>query len=141
MIVNTAYPYMKNTAPVDQVVFDGNTVNYTYSTTGAVILISTGFKFNSGYGLVKFENVDLSKCTKLNLTAQNKTGANENIYIQIKTPGGSVSNNFKNFMHDGQTANFDIEIPAAFRVKNCTLDLSTDSLSGYYVVAMNLTCK
>lgn len=141
MIVNTAYPYMKSGEPVNPVVFDGNTVNYTYSIKGAVSLESSGFRFNSGYGVVKFENVDLTKYTKLNLTAKNKSFANEAILLQIKTPDGSASDVFKNLVKQGATANFDIDIPAAFRVKNCVLELSTDSLSGSYVVAMNLTCK
>ena len=141
MIVNTAYPYMKSGEPVNPVVFDGNTVNYTYSTKGTVSLTSTGFRFNTGYGMVQFENVDLAKFTKLNLTGKNASQARESIQIQIKTQDGSVSDIFRNIMSSGTTVNFDIEIPAAFRVKNCVLELSTDSLSGYYVVAMNLTCK
>ena len=141
MIVNTAYPYMKSGEPINPVLFDGNTVNYIYSITGAVVLESAGFRFNSGYGLVKFENVDLTKYTKLNLTAKNKSFSNETIRIQIKTPDGSVSDSLSYWTPKGGNVTEDREIPAAFRVKNCVLELSTDSLSGSYVVAIKLTCQ
>lgn len=141
MIVNTAYPYMKSAAPVNPVVFDGNTVNYTYSLAGNVSLDSGGFRFGGGSAEVQFKNVDLSKYTKLNLTAKNTFVLRESIQIQITSPNGSVSDNLIYTIPDGSTANYDREIPAAFRVKNCILKLYMVSSSSPGILAMNLTCK
>ena len=141
MIVNTAYPYMKSAVPVNPVVFNGNTVNYPYSTDGNVSLESGGFRFGGYEASVKFENVDLSKYTKLNLTAQNLYSYNQNVLIQITAPDGSVSNNLIYTIYAGSTSNFDQEIPSAFRVKNCSLKMYMGSVARPSLLAMNLTCK
>lgn len=141
MIVNTAYPYMKSAAPANPVVFNGNTVNYTYSIEGNVSLESAGFRFGGNYASVQFKNVNLTKYTKLNLTAKNTYVFKESLRIQITGPDGSVSSDLVYTVPDGSTANYDREIPAAFRTKNCTLKLYTTSLSSPGMLAMNLTCK
>nr|DAH39834.1 MAG TPA: hypothetical protein [Caudoviricetes sp.] len=141
MIVNTAYPYMKSAVPVNPVVFDGNTVNYPYTIEGNVSLDGNGFRFGGGSASVQFKNMDLTKYTKLNLTARNTYVLRENIQIQIISSDGSASGNLVYPIPDGSTANYDREIPAAFRTKKCTLKLYMVSSSSPGITAMNLTCK
>ena len=141
MIVNTAYPYMKSTAPVTPIIFNGNTVNYPYSITGNVSLESGGFRFSGSDASLQFKNVDLSNYTKLNLTAQNPYSYNQKLLIQITGPDGSVSDTLTYAINAAGTSNFDREIPTAFRTKKCSLKLSISSIAPPSLLAMNLTCK
>ena len=141
MIVNTAYPYMKNSPQANPVVFNGNNVNYPYSISGPVELVSEGFKFGIGSPSVQFENVDLTKYTKLSLTAKNNHAyMRDGINIQIAGPDGSVTDSTRASINGQSTAVKNIDIPDAFRVKNCTIKLSLESSTSGGLLAMNLTC-
>ena len=140
MIVNTAYPYMKNAAPMNPVVFDGNNVNYPYSIVGNVVLGSEGFQLGNGYNSVQFENVDLTKYTKLSLTAKNNAMIRDGLYIQIAGPDGSVTSSTRDSINGGATTVKNIDIPAAFRVENCTIKLYLEPPTSGGLIAMNLTC-
>ena len=140
MIVNTAYPYMKKSPQANPVVFDGNNVNYSYSIVGPVELVSEGFKFGIGSPSVQFENVDLTKYTKLSLTAKNNSLTRDGINIQIAGPDGSVTGVTRAFINGQSTAVKNIDIPAAFRVENCTIKLSLEFSTSGGLLATNLTC-
>lgn len=141
MIVNTAYPYMTSAAPAGPVVFDGNTVNYPYSTENAS-LENMGFRLGGGAASVQFEKVDLSNYTKLNVTIYVSSFATRyNFRIQIIGPDGSVSGDLSYQITKVGTHTFDKDIPPAFRAKKCSLRLYKGSESLQTLLIKNLTCK
>ena len=123
MIVNTAYPYMKEIAPANPVIFDKNGVNYQYQ--GTAPFTQRGFHFTSNKN-VYFYNVNCKKRTSLTIVG-NSNAMGSGLPLNVTFLKNNEEAAFTATFTPG-TSSKSVAIPAKYQTNDVTVIFSTADL-------------
>lgn len=128
MIVNTAYPYMGETAKVNPIIFDQNGANYPYSGVNFEITSRGYFELNGKSELV-FSDLDLTNFTNLSVPGGHSFSRALRMSAVFIDESGNISQSVQKTYQANSITTGVWTIPQQFRTKKCKVKFTTNNSS------------